>query len=269
MEPTKTSGGGPARASATKRYGPLGAIVVIGLIVALVVALTGGGDDKKATTTTTGGSGAAAWPFYTEATADAEDWGPNCDAKLGKVKVPWTLAAPCAKQLTGDNGDATADGVTADSIKIVVYQTPPELNPLQSASVRGAGADVSPESAQLVYNGYFDLFQRYYNFYGRTLDIEYFRASGGPMDEIAARADVLAIAELKPFAVISGANQTPVWAEAITAQGILCMGNCSLAVPAQTVEDNAPYLIGVGPTPEQAGQLTAEFAISQLKGGRK
>ena len=45
MEPTNSSRNGPARASAAKRYGPLAAIVVIGVVIALVVALSGGSDE--------------------------------------------------------------------------------------------------------------------------------------------------------------------------------------------------------------------------------
>ncbi len=267
MEPTSSKGGGPARASAAKRYGPLAVIVVIGVVIALVVALTGGSNDKssskdKSANVSTG----KGWPFWTSATADAQDWGSHCDTTRGTVEVPWTRAAPCAKQLSGDNGGATASGVTADSIKIVVYQGDPAKNPLQAAQVKGSGADVSPATARQVYDGYFNGFQKLYNFYGRKLDVVYFTGTGGPSDEIAARNDAKAIADMKPFAVLSGANQTPVWAQEITANGLLCVGDCSLAVPQATVEQNAPYLISNGPTPEQAAQLTAELVIKQLKG---
>ncbi len=113
---------------------------------------------------------------------------------------------------------------------------------------------------------YFDLFEEYYNLYGRKIDLVFFPGTGGPMDEVTARADAQAIADLKPFAVLSGPNQTPVWAESVAAAKLMCLGNCSLAVPTATIEANAPYLFGVGPTPEQAGMMTAKLVLSQLKG---
>ena len=271
MEPTQTRSGGSNKPSAAKRYGPLAAIVAIVAVVAIIVATTSGGDDKKANTTTSSGAGGGAatgkapWPLFDKADTKT-DWGPNCDKTTGKIKIPFPYAAPCAKTFSGDNGGATADGVTKDAIKIIVYQGDPAKNPLQAASVSKAGADVSPASARLTYDGYFKMFSKYYNFYGRKLDVQYFPGTGGPMDEVTARADANAIADLHPFAVISGPNQTPVWAETLTARNVFCMGNCSLAVPTKTIVANAPYLIGVGPTPEQAGLMTAKLVTSQLAG---
>ena len=124
-------------------------------------------------------------------------------------------------------------GVTADSIKVVVYIGDPAKNPLQAASVRSAGADVSPTPPKETYQGYFDLFAKYYETYGRKIDLQFFDGTGGPMDEVAARADAKAIADMKPFAVLNGANQTPAWSDELAANGIMCLGNCSLAVPAE------------------------------------
>ena len=239
MEPTQGRAGGANRPSAAKRYGPLAAIVAIVAVIAIIFAVSRS-DDKKTTPTPNTGSGAttsgkAPWALFDKADT-ITNWGPNCDTKLGKVKVPWSYAAPCAKQFSGNNGGATAEGVTKDAIKIVVYQSDPAKNPLQAASVSKAGADVSPASARLTYDGYFKMFSKYYNTYGRKLDIQYFPGTGGPMDEVTARADADAIAEMHPFAVLSGPNQTPVWAEELTAKNVLCLGNCSLAVPTKTIE---------------------------------
>jgi hypothetical protein len=267
MEPTQGRTGGN-RPSAAKRYGPLIAIVVV---VALVIGgfLLFKSDDKSKadtpTTTTAAGGGKAPWPLFDKADTKT-NWGPNCDESTGKIAIPFTYSAPCAKQFSGDNGGATADGVTADSIKIVVYQGDPAKNQLQAATVSKAGADVSPATAKQTYEGYFKLFEKYYNTYGRKLDITYFLGTGAPNDEVTARADADAIAEMHPFAVISGANQTPVWAEELVSKHVMCLGNCSLAVPTKTILANQPYLMGVGPTPEQAGLMTAKLVTTELKG---
>lgn len=273
MEPTTGKASGGNRPSAAKRYGPLIVIVAIVAVIAIVVAVSSGGSDDKSTSTTTASPSSGAipkqpWPIFTTANKDSVKWGSTCDTTTGRVKIPWTYASPCSKPLSGDNGGATADGVTGDSIKIVVYVGDPAKNPLQAATVRGAGADVSPATAKETYKGYFALYQKYYNFFGRKLDIQFFDGTGAPDDPITAKADAQAIADMHPFAVMAsgGPVQTPAWSDELAAQHLMCVGNCSLAVPQQKVVDSSPYLYGVGPTPEQAGLLTAKLITEQLAG---
>ncbi len=181
------------------------------------------------------------------------------------MKIPYTYAAPCVKPFTGNNGGATASGVTKDAITVVVYIGDPAKNPLQSATVKGAGADVSPATAKQTYQGYIDLFAKYYETYGRKIDLKFFDGTGGPMDEVAARADAKAIADMHPFAVLNGANQTPAWSDELAAHHIMCLANCSLAVPESFITAHAPYIFGTGPTPEQASLMTAKL-VSSLNG---
>jgi len=274
MEPTQGRNGGGNRPSAARRYGPLIAIIAVIAVVGIIVAVASGGDDSSTsgTSTTTGGGTSASgippqpWPIFTQANKDSIKWGPNCNTDLGTVKIPYNYASPCAKPFSGDNGGATADGVTGDAIKIVVYQADPSKDALASATVRGSGADVSPASARATYKGYFDLFEKYYNFYGRKLDVVYFPGTGSPDDEVTARADADAIADMHPFAVMSGPNRTPAWANELVARHVMCVGQCSLAVPEKTIKDASQYLYGVGPTPEQAGLMTAKLVTTQLAG---
>jgi len=169
-----------------KRYGPFIAIVVvIAVIVGVVLITSGGDDDKKAdngSNSTTDISTSGGPTVISDSNKDSIDWGPTCDTTTQKVKIPFTYAAPCVKPFTGDNGGATAQGVTADSIKVVVYVGDPAKNPLQAAQVRGAGADTSPATAKETYQGYIDLFSKYYELYGRKIDVNFFDGSGGPMD---------------------------------------------------------------------------------------
>ncbi|MGZ4734390.1 MAG: ABC transporter substrate-binding protein [Acidimicrobiia bacterium] len=267
MEPTNRRETG-TRPSAMKRYGPFIAIVVVIAIVVAVVAIAGGGGDssnKKADTngqiSTSGGP-----VTINDSNRNSIDWGPNCDVKRGTVKMPYTYAAPCVKPFKGNNGGATADGVTADSIKIVAYIGDPAKNPLQAASIKGAGADISPATAKETYKGYVDMFAKYYETYGRKIDLQFFDGTGGPMDEVAARADAKAIADMHPFAVLNGANQTPAWSDELAANHIMCLGNCSLAVPESFVSGHSPYIWSNAPTPEQGSQLTAALVTKLLKG---
>jgi len=271
MEPTNRRPTGGSKPSAWKRYGPLlGVVVVIAIVVIVVVAFAGGGDDKTSTSSTTTGQAAGGPVVINASNQDKIDWGPTCDVKRERVAIPLTVAPPCVKPFDptkDDNGGATAQGVTADSIKVVVYQGDPSKNALQVAQVKQAGADASDlPSAAATYRGYVDLLSKYYQLYGRKIDLQFYKGTGAPNDEVTARNDARAIAEMKPFAVLNGANQTPAWADELVANGIMCVGNCALALPQAFVEQHRPYLIGVGPTPEQAGLLTAKLVTNLLKG---
>ena len=125
---------------------------------------------------------------------------------------------------------------------------------------------MSPATAKETYQGYVDLFAKYYELYGRKIDLQFFDGTGGPMDEVAARADAKAIADMHPFAVLNGANQTPAWSDELAAHQIMCLGNCSLAVPESFIKGHSPYIFGNGQTPEQASLLTAKLVTGLLKG---
>ncbi len=266
MEPTNRRETG-ARPSAMRRYGPWIAIAVVIVLIGGALLLTNKSDDNNKKPAASGPVKTTGGPVtINDSNRNSINWGPTCDTKRGTVKIPYSYAAPCVKPFTGNNGGATSQGVTKDSILVVVYIGDPAKNPLQSATIKGAGADISPATAKETYQGYIDLFAKYYQTYGRKIDVKFFDGSGGPMDEVAARADAQAIADMHPFAVLNGANQTPAWSDELAANHIMCLGNCSLAVPESFITGHAPYIFGTGQTPEQASLLTAKLVTGLLKG---
>ncbi len=60
---------------------------------------------------------------------DAAKNSPLCDPTTGRIKIPAYLASVCVKPWKdgADNGGATYQGVTKDSVKVVVYVPPIEL----------------------------------------------------------------------------------------------------------------------------------------------
>src|SRR5687767_2429433 len=130
MEPAtdQTSGSG----GAMRRWGPIIAIIVVAAIVAALVVMGGGDDDEasddggdsgpseEATDVTTEDGD----PVYPFSWADGEEsgltdeleWGERCDTERGTVAIPDVSAAPCYLPFEGDNGGATEEGVTADTI---------------------------------------------------------------------------------------------------------------------------------------------------------
>jgi len=254
-------------ARALRRYGPIAVVVVL---VVGVIALVGGGgdDDDGGSEGTASGSDLPVTFQEAEASGDDIDFGDSCDADRGRVEIPLNNAAPCIEPWDegADNGGATSPGVTADSIKVVVYQAEPD--PLQQALIEDAGANTDPRVNAETVVDYLKMFEDVYETYGRSLDIEIVAATGGPSDATAAQADARTVIDKKPFAAVGGPTQTPVYWQELTNAGIVCVGTCSLAEGWEVVEDNAPYLWPTGPAPEQADTHLAEMLGKQLVGGK-
>jgi hypothetical protein len=278
-----TGGGSPPSGDtagwqrAARRYGPF---VVIAIVIGAVALIFGGGDDGDGDGDTAAGEGTAtqedlilSGPMTPERAelegVDDVDFGPNCDTSTGRIMIPTVLAPPCVEPFEGDNGGATAPGVTEDSVKIVYYQSDPDLDPLTTATVAGAGAQVDVESARRTIEGFVELYSDIYETYGRTVDFEVFVGTGAGSDQAAAMADAIAIAEKEPFAVIGGPQQSsPVFAAELASRGIICGTLCSQSLPETIVEQYEPLIWQTGPTPNQSAVLAAEI-VGKLAGPGK
>ena len=137
---------------------------------------------------------------------------PDCDPDTGRIKFP-SLAAPlCVKEWKdgADNGGKTAQGVTKDTIKVVVLyadvvqddRSPATLYRNQATGTFSNQRDTIID-ADAVY-------AHAYETWGRKVEYEFVKGSGA--DETAQRADAIAVASKKPFAVfdaaIQGGNQS-------------------------------------------------------------
>jgi hypothetical protein len=251
-----------------RRYGPLIAIVAVIAIVVAVVALNGGDDNtNSAATTTTGGTavapeGAISW---TQAQKDNLDvtWGAGCDQKTGRVAMPFFFAPECYAN-ADDNGGATADGVTADTIKVVLYerQEPDAIYDFITAPLHITDTVQQQEDT---YRGYAKMFEAYYQTYGRHVEFEILHASGGSSDDTAARADAVKAAALKPFAVWGGPALSSAWADEIAAHHIICMG-CLAGSTDTWLADRAPYVYQITQTVAQARLQLVEYLSKQVAG---
>ena len=133
---------------------------------------------------------------------------PLCDPATGRIKIPAYLASVCVKPWKegADNGGATYQGVTKDSIKVVVYVAPDDIQ------LHPPGGGISPRNrstgqAGLLQDAILDVqaaLDGRYELWGRKIDYEFMTYSG--TDEAAQRADVVTIAAKKPFAVALNAG---------------------------------------------------------------
>src|SRR5439155_155692 len=83
--------------------------------------------------TTTGGPANPSAPGPASSPAATTD--PWCDPATGRLKIPTLYAAPCVPPFSGDNGGATYNGVTAQTITVAV---PESNNQAQASALRAA-----------------------------------------------------------------------------------------------------------------------------------
>lgn len=263
----------PTRPSAVRRLGPMAVLVAALVIVAVVATVKGRppeGSGQEQRVAAGQGDSITAHPdlpdYFHEADdrneADEVDWGEGCDLVTGRVRLPSVYAPPCVPAFAGANGGATSMGVTADSVKIVVYEPAPGND--ITAALSGL---LDPEEVQQRTRvDFIEMLADVFETYGRTLDVEVLVGSGAADDATAAVADaVKVVEEMKPFAVLEGPSLTSRFAETLAESGVLCIG-CGLSVPDSVYQERAPYMWGYNPTPEQFLYNLGDFLTGRLLG---
>ena len=189
---------------------------------------------------------------------------PACDPSTGRFKFQFYAAPPCVKQWKSgaDNGGATAQGVTRKSIKVVVL-----WHELPDAQITGevgvytnqATGKNEPGAARAALIDENEMFKHVYETWGRTVEYEFVQSTGS--DEAAQRADALAIAAMKPFAVLdlASAIATPGVGGGRVFEQALVNAKVPLVQPRPT----EPLV-----SSQAYGLTIAEFVKKQLAGGK-
>jgi hypothetical protein len=254
-----------------RRYGPLVAILVVLAVVAGVLVFAGGDDDGDDEATGSGEAASGA-PEGVLSYEDAEEQGrldevtfpDGCDEERGRVAIPSFFAPPCYANIEGDNGGATATGVTGDSIKVVAYIAIDD-DPILNLITGSVGIEDTGDEAAATYQGYRDLYQTYYQTYGREVELVEYRATGTAIDEEAARADAQAIADMEPFAVWGGPVLTSAFADELAARQVICVGCLGGGLP-EWYDERAPYTVNVGKMADQTRLTFIEYIEKKLAG---
>ena len=268
--------------TALRRYGPIVAIALAVAAIAAFVVLGGDGDEEAGTaggdptsepdggTEDSVADGEVTYPMSFSAaeeagTVDDLDWGERCDTDRGQVAIPSHFAAECYLPFEGDNGGATADGVTAETIKIVVYLGPdddPVISYITDAiAVDDTNADVKDAMTKWV-----DMLETYHETYGREVELEFYESDGIANNAAVARADAVRIAEeMKPFQVWGGPALTTAFGEELAARGVQCL-SCGLAPTHEKLIERDGMYIGGGLTNEQARRHNVEALVKQVAG---
>ena len=221
----------------------IGAAIVAVLVFVLVRPSS---DDESPTATTTAGGQAT----------------PNegCDQR----QVAVSDYGPCETEpFSGDNGGATADGVTEDTITVSFRLGNSgqfaALDALAGDAAASLGSDQDAvvediEALVAYFNDEFEL-------YGRQVEVEAFEGQGDFLAEFqsqdvqGAQADAARATDLGAFADISFTTMTQPYAEALSAAEVIAMSPVYLS--ADWYADREPYAFGAS---WPLGTQVAEFA---------
>jgi hypothetical protein len=160
------------------------------------------------------------------------------------LQVPGDPYSPPCVAFSGDNGGATARGVTADEIVISVRELAGPTAGELFADLSGQPVITSRQAITDTYQGLADYFNSRFQFYGRRIRLEFYSGQGNGSSELLgagqerAQADALTVAEeIGAFGDISGIT-TP-YADALSRQGVV---NFGAPYPSQQwFIDRAPY----------------------------
>jgi len=283
----------PTSSSSLRRWLPLGAAAVAVLVVAALVVSGGGGDDAETETTTTSAAPATTAPAGTSDTTQApaadepagDDlvfpltfeqageqglevaWDERCDTERGVLAVPDFFAPACYVPFGDrDNGGATDQGVTADSIT-VVYYLGLENDPIIDYITDALAVDESNEAVFDTLSVLDEYYATFYETYGRRVNLIRFDGTGLANDAVAARADAVRIAEeYEPFMVLGGPALTNAFADELAARGVACI-SCTPSQPGDWYAQRDPLVWSVDASASQKDAHLVDFVAQYLVGG--
>lgn len=295
MQPASASGATGGSNRQLKRWGPIAGVAAVLAIGAGVLIATGGDDEKAADTTTTEAAvdttapttdtdppdtgstpdtsepaGEITFPLtYSQAVEqgveDQIEWGDRCDTSTGRLAVPDYFAPECYAPFTGDNGGATATGVTAEEITVVYYEGQAN-DPIIAYITDAISVDDTNEQQFETMQGLVDYYEAFYEMYGRTINLVTFEGTGGAQDEVAARADAATIVEqYSPFVVLGGPALTSAFGDELAARNTLCI-SCTPGQPAEFYSERDPYVWGLDGSALQKQAHVLEFLEKQIIG---
>lgn len=151
----------------------------------------------------------------------------------GNLQQDVTLfsSPPCTPRFTGDNGGATAHGVTAETVKVVRYL--PRYDAASQAILASQGLYDSPADEGRAQRGFTAFFEKHFDFYGRAIEWVLVQTNCSSGDATCYRNDAKAIVtEHAPFIVQAEAVQiggAPEFFDELARRGVITVGGWGLA----------------------------------------
>jgi hypothetical protein len=188
----------------------------------------------------------------------------------GAQQVTWSAyAPPCRAAFTGDNGGATAHGVTGSTIRITYRKSDSTQDGAAFAALGSPNFSDTKYVADL--QAYVDLFNREYELYGRKVELVAFQGRGDWLSEhqgqnlAAAQADAATAHDLGAFADVSlFYKATEAYHQYLARSGVLAIGAAGL--PQEFFERNAPWAWSPFPTGDKLAGWAVNTACQHLNG---
>jgi hypothetical protein len=184
-------------------------------------------------------------------------------------QIPGDPYSPPCLVFKGDNGGATAKGVTDK--EIVVSARILDEKGFQQTLAALAGAEITdkPEDVKRTISAIADYLNKRMNFYGRQIKIVYYNGKGSSTNELLgggqaeAEADAVTVAEeIKAFAEINGG--TPPFSDALARKKVIAFGAPYLS--REWMMKRRPYNWSVATDCSIISESGSEFAVKQLGG---
>jgi hypothetical protein len=237
------------------------ALVVLVATVAAGAATNAPGTGKPPAGTGIGTSAALANPMC-DKTEGIEGYGKLDFVIRGGAPDPGGSPICVAVWKGKNNGGATYQGVTTDSVKVIALVPNDQQASATIAQLRPKNnATGQPGPVQDALRDGLAAYAHVYQSYGRKVDLEFVTSSGD--DEASQRADAVAVIAKKPLAVFD-ANNTghPFFEAAVAATKTPVFGN---GATFDATQKQAPYRWGQSDVQSSALNV-AEFAGKQLVG---
>jgi hypothetical protein len=172
--------------------------------------------------------------------------------------------APCVPKFSGDNGGATYQGVTKDTIKVVRFRSQP--NEQVDAILGAKGLAVSAEDDKAAQDAFLSFINKHYEFYGRKVVIEDVVGDcpTTPPDYDKCNAAAQEVVKRKPALIVWNtslyASVYDIWTKA----GIPSIGGS--AFDANLYTQRRPYRYDLAMDGTQAADHIAEYYCKKMAG---
>ena len=184
-------------------------------------------------------------------------------------QVPGDPYSPPCVAFSGDNGGETSRGVT-DSEVIVSARILDEKGFQQTlAALAGAEITDQPKDVRRTISAFAEYFNKYFQFYGRKLKIEFYNGRGSSTDELLgggqaeAQADAIhAAQEIGAFIELNGA--TAPFNDALARQKVIGMGTPYLSRKWHV--DHRPYNWSIATDCSIVAETAAVYYVNLLAG---
>jgi hypothetical protein len=185
-----------------------------------------------------------------------------------KEQIPGDpYSPPCVAWGGGNNGGATTKGVTGDKI-LVSYRVLNEKGFQQTlAELAGASLSDTPETIQNTISAFAEYFNQRFQFYGRKIEIAFYRGQGSNTNELLgkgrdkAEADAVKVAEeIGSFADLSATSEP--YADSLADRGVIGFGTPYLS--REWHEQRAPFAWSLATDGTRVSELAAEYGNKRL-----